>query len=80
MKEVQVEYDRKIKIHAPATVANIVCGFDVLGMALNDPYDVMELTISKKPGVRIRHLDGFNLPERAEANVAGEQLLQPIIY
>ena len=76
MKEVQVEYDRKIKIHAPATIANIVCGFDVLGMALNDPYDVMELSISKEPGIRIKHIDGFNLPECPENNVAGVALLE----
>lgn len=76
MREAQIEYGRKIKIHAPATIANIVCGFDVLGMALNDPFDVMELTISKEPGIRIKHVDGFNLPERAEENVAGVSLLE----
>ena len=74
MKEVQFETGRKIKIHSPATIANIVCGFDVLGMALQDPYDVMELTISNVPGVRIKHLDSFNLPEITEQNVAGVSL------
>lgn len=76
MKEIQPEYSRKIKIHAPATIANIVCGFDVLGMALNDPFDLMELSISKVPGIRIRHLDNFKLPERVEDNVAGVALLE----
>ncbi len=76
MKEVEVEYGRKIKIHSPATIANIVCGFDVLGLALNDPYDVMELSISKEPGIRIKHLDNFNLPERPENNVAGVSLFE----
>lgn len=76
MKEVQIEYGGRVKIHSPATIANIVCGFDVLGMALHDPYDVMELSISREPGVRIKHLDGFNLPERAEQNVAGVALLE----
>ena len=34
---------KSVKVLAPATIANIVCGFDVLGMALNNPQDVMEL-------------------------------------
>ena len=34
-------------MHAPATIANLVCGFDVLGLALNDPCDVMKLSISE---------------------------------
>ena len=71
-----IEYGRKIKIHSPATIANIVCGFDVLGMALHDPYDVMELSISKVPGIRIKHLDSFNLPEHPDDNVAGVSLLE----
>jgi homoserine kinase len=33
-----------IKIKAPATVANLVCGFDILGLALNEPEDIMEIT------------------------------------
>ena len=65
-----------IKIFAPATIANIVCGFDVLGMALNDPQDVMELTLSDQPGIRIRHNDIYNLPTIPEQNVAGVSLLE----
>ena len=39
----------KIKIHAPATVANLSCGFDILGLCLNEPYDEIEVhKISKK--------------------------------
>ena len=33
---------KQIIVHAPATVANIVCGFDVLGFALNEPYDKLD--------------------------------------
>ena len=39
----------KIKIHAPATVANLSCGFDVLGLCLEKPYDEIEIQkIQKK--------------------------------
>ena len=66
---------KKIKIHCPATVANLVCGFDILGMALGAPYDIMEITLLDKPEVIIHNTDNFNLPTDAEKNVAGVVLL-----
>ena len=66
---------KKIKVLAPATVANLVCGFDVLGMALNDPQDVMELELTREPGLVIKHTDGYNLPTAPAQNVAGAALL-----
>ena len=66
---------RRIKIAAPATVANLVCGFDILGLALEDPVDIMELEISGEPGLRIRHIDGYDLPTEPDRNVAGAALL-----
>lgn len=66
---------RRIKIAAPATVANLVCGFDILGLALEDPVDIMELEIGGEPGLRIRHIDGYDLPTEPERNVAGAALL-----
>lgn len=66
---------QKVKIKTPATVANLVCGFDILGMALNEPHDIMELTLLDKPEVIIHNKDNFNLPTEAEKNVAGVVLL-----
>jgi len=66
---------RSIKIAAPATVANLVCGFDVLGMALNDPQDIMELSTGGEPGIRIKHIDGYDLPTEPAKNVAGAGLI-----
>jgi homoserine kinase len=66
---------KKVKVIAPATVANLVCGFDVLGMALNSPQDVMELSISDEPGLRIQHTDEYDLPTEPSQNVAGAALL-----
>lgn len=62
---------KNIKIKIPATIANLVCGFDILGMAINDPYDEMELRILEAPDIIIRHTDDFGLPEEASKNVAG---------
>ncbi len=66
---------KKVKIAAPATVANLVCGFDILGMALNEPEDIMELELTDEPIVNIRHTDGYSLPETPLHNVAGVALM-----
>jgi homoserine kinase len=64
-----------IKISAPATIANLVCGFDILGLALNHPQDEMEMSLSDEPGIRIKHIDDYHLPTEPEKNVAGAALL-----
>jgi homoserine kinase len=70
-----IEHDQTITVHAPATVANLVCGFDVLGMALNQPEDIMTVTRREEPGITIRHDDEYKLPTEPEKNVAGAALL-----
>lgn len=62
---------KKIKIKVPATVANLVCGFDILGMAIHEPYDEMELKLLETPDIIIKHEDHFGLPEDPSQNVAG---------
>jgi homoserine kinase len=66
---------KSIKVLCPATVANMVCGFDVLGMALNNPRDLMQVSLSDQPGIRITHSDGYGLSAIPEQNVAGVALL-----
>ena len=65
----------KITIHSPATVANMVCGFDVLGFAVNDPFDIMYIEFKVEPGITIVNEDDFNLPTDPQQNVAGAALL-----
>ena len=65
----------EVRVHAPATVANMVCGFDVLGFAVNDPYDEMSISFTDKPGITIINEDEYNLPTIPELNVAGAALL-----
>ena len=66
---------KKVKIKSPGTVANLVCGFDILGLALNEPSDIMEVSLLDEPKVIIHNRDNFNLPTYAEKNVAGVVLL-----
>jgi homoserine kinase len=68
-----------IKIKAPATVANMVCGFDILGFAVNNPYDEMEMRwmtrANNEPSIVIINIDEYQLPTDPEKNVAGAALL-----
>jgi len=66
---------KEIKVLAPATIANLVCGFDILGMALKAPFDEMKLSFTEQPGLVIKHTDEFNLPEEPEKNVSGAALI-----
>ncbi len=67
---------KEVKIICPATVANLVCGFDILGMALKEPYDIMKLKLIDEPKVIITNKDNYDLPTDAEKNVAGVVLLE----
>lgn len=69
---------KEVQIKSPATVANLVCGFDILGMALQEPYDIMKLKLIDEPKVIISNKDNYNLPTEAEKNVAGVVLLEII--
>ena len=64
----------EISVLAPATVSNVVCGFDCLGFALSEPYDEMTLRKTVEPGIRIVHHDNFGLSTDPAQNVAGVAL------
>ena len=67
---------RSIKVQAPATVANLVCGFDVLGMCLHKPFDVMEVRLLNEKKIIIHSADGYPLPENPAENTAGAPLIE----
>lgn len=62
---------KKVIVRPTGTVANLVCGFDILGLALSEPHDVMEVTLLDEPVVRIHNRDEYNLPTDPQKNVAG---------
>ena len=61
----------EIKIFCPATIANLSCGFDVLGLCLETAGDEMIIRKSDVKGVRITKIVGADLPLETEKNVAG---------
>jgi homoserine kinase len=49
---------KSIKVFSPATVANVVCGFDILGFAVNEPGDELYMELCDQPGVVITSIEG----------------------
>ncbi len=61
-----------VKAIAPATVANVTCGFDIFGFAVESPADEVTLTLRDEPGVVVTGIDGDGgrLPLEASRNTA----------
>jgi len=49
---------KSVKVFAPATVANVVCGYDVLGFAVDEPGDEVIMRLNDKPGVSLLKITG----------------------
>lgn len=67
---------QNVRVHSPATVANLVCGFDVLGLCLHEPYDIMDVSLLNERKVIVRSADGYPLPEDPTQNTAGAPLIE----
>ena len=61
----------EIKIFCPATIANLNCGFDVMGLCLDGIGDEMIIRKVAEKGIRITKITGADLPLETEKNVAG---------
>ena len=61
----------EIKIFCPATIANLNCGFDVLGLCLDGIGDEMIVRKVSQKGIKITKIVGADLPFETEKNVAG---------
>ena len=61
----------EIKVFTPATIANISCGFDILGLCLDTIGDEMTVRKVSTKGVKITNIIGQDLPFELNKNVAG---------
>ena len=61
----------ELRIFAPATVANLSCGFDVLGCCMDNVGDEMLLRKNNLNQIRITKITGQELPLETDKNVAG---------
>jgi homoserine kinase len=79
MEEQQLVSSREagyVKVAAPGTVANLVCGFDILGLCLEEPNDIMEVRLLNEKKVIIQSADGYPLPTDPLLNTAGAPLVE----
>lgn len=64
---------KQIRVFAPASVANMGCGFDIMGMTLDAVGDVLKVEAAESDGVgegiRIENRSAAELPEDPERNV-----------
>lgn len=72
-----------VKVFAPATVANVVCGFDILGFAVNEPGDEVIMRVTDKPGIVISKITGDDGrlpldPNKNTVSVSVQHYLQSI--
>ena len=65
-----------VTVRCPGTIANIVCGFDVLGLCLHEPHDVMHVKLLNERKIIINPTEGYNLPTDPAQNTAGAPLLE----
>ena len=73
---------KSIKALAPATVANVSCGFDIFGFAVEAPADEVIITLTDSPGVVIKQITGdegrLPLDSRNTSSVAAQAFLKEI--
>lgn len=66
---------KRIRVKAPATVSNLSCGFDVIGLALDEPFDIIDLELTDSHSVVIDDVRGCSTLSRdPEQNVVGAVL------
>ncbi|QDH79258.1 homoserine kinase [Echinicola soli] len=67
---------KKVTAFAPATVANVSCGFDILGFAVEEMGDKVTVSLADEPGVRVVKIegDGGRLPFDVDKNTCGVAL------
>ena len=61
----------EIKVFAPASIANLSCGYDILGVCLDNIGDEITVRKTKKKGVVIKKVSGQKLSTDISLNVAG---------
>lgn len=69
---------KTVRAYAPASIGNVSCGFDVMGLAVDAPGDEVIITLNDSGRVTIKTIEGDNgkLPLLAEENTAGVAVIE----
>lgn len=75
----------EVSVFAPATVANVSCGFDVMGFALKQPGDQVVARRNNERGLKITKITGDDgalplSPEQNTAGIAAKSVLRQLDY
>lgn len=68
----------EVRVFCPATIANLNCGFDVMGLCLENIGDEMTFRKTSTKGIQITKITGADLPYEVSKNVAGVAALAVI--
>ena len=61
---------KSIKVYCPGSVANLSCGFDILGLCLDNVGDEMTVSIINKPVLKLDFCDGYKVTSDIKKNAA----------
>ncbi|MBK9542195.1 MAG: homoserine kinase [Bacteroidetes bacterium] len=77
-----IKKNKSVRVFAPATVANLACGFDVMGLAIDEPGDFIEITKNDRSEIRIVKMtgDGGKLSRDADKNTASVSVAAMMRY
>jgi homoserine kinase len=69
---------KSVKVFAPASIGNVSCGVDVLGLAVQSPGDEVMITLNDSKEVTIKSIEGDDgrLPLEANKNTAGVAVVE----
>ncbi len=69
--------EKALRVFSPATIANVACGFDVFGLALDEPGDELIVRLTSQSGVTIKKITGDQgkLSLNPEKNTAGVSVI-----
>jgi len=69
---------RSVKVFAPASIGNVSCGFDVLGLAVQSPGDEVIMTLNDSSTVSMKSIvgDDGRLPLESNKNTSGVAVIE----
>lgn len=70
----------QVRVRVPGTISNLCSGFDVIGMAVDAPYDVMELKMTLAKGIQLTYEEDFGLHTDPQQNISGIALQAMMDY
>ena len=59
----------QVTVFVPASIANLGCGFDIMGMAVESAGDILSMEMSEGDGIEIINRTDYDIPSSVDDNV-----------